>query len=704
MSRIVTSSLWLGLFLVMVSPSLADTFTWTGAGDASSWSDADNWDQSTAPNANGDVVVFNDTGIYSSNSTISLSENITLGVFNFTNLGRTLTLDGGGTYGFTVHSTSGQTRVFTADSNDDSIGTLVLDASVLLDQVESNIFDITIGKSSVQFNQSVGLADTNDAFTNTFNSSPENGSGIFINNTFNTNDVIDLNNGSLYVSANSNLGTQAINFTGSQASGFRSIFATEDATIGNEIVSMTGGSTNVTRQLGVSDGVTLTLSTNSIKDGTEAATSLWLLVDSNEANATGTIQLTGDSLLSTSDIRYEVQEGITLEFSPTNSGDTQTINGKIKNVGDILKTGDGTTTLVDMESKGQTTVNAGTLNITGGSSNYQPTGITVSGGTLNLETSPNLDTTDDVTVTVSGGTLNFNAQISTINTLDLSSGGVGVNAKIDQIENLTQSGGTISFSSNHTIESVSTYEVSGADVTVDSNFKSIDTVMTSGSASVNVSETIDNLGSFFVSGGTVSFNADNTLTGGFYGAILADTGSVLVNSTLTANDTVEFIDDGKLGGTGTLVISAGQTFEMAGRIGPGEDGEIGTLTVDFEGTNASLDLSLVDRLVFELGADMDSDLLSVMDADINLGSDFTFDLFSFSTTDDFVAGSEYVLFTTTGSFLGSITEDTGTVNGFVSTISLNGNQLKLNVTTIPEPTTGALLLVGLGYVALRRRR
>ncbi|MEM1057838.1 MAG: PEP-CTERM sorting domain-containing protein [Verrucomicrobiota bacterium] len=688
----------------MILPAEAETFTWTGGGDTSSWSDADNWDQSTAPNANGDVVVFNDTGTYSSNSTINLSEDITVGVFNFTNLNRTLTLDGGGTYGFTVHSTSNQSRVFTADSNDDQVGTLVVNAPVLLDRVDSDIFDITIGKSSVQFNQSVGLADTTDVFSSSFNSSPENGSGIFINNTFNTNDEIDLNNGSIYVSANSNLGSQAINFDGSQASGFRSIIATENATLGNELVNMIGNSTNVTRQLGVGNGVTLTLSTNSIKDESREATSLWLFVDSTDTDATGTIQFTGDNLLSTSDIRYEVQEGITMEFAPAESSDTQTINGKIKNVGDVLKTGEGTTTLVDMESKGQTTVNAGTLNITGGSGNYQPTGVTVNGGTLNLNTSPDLDTTDNVTVTVSGGTLNFNAEIGTINTLDLSAGEVGVNAKIDQIENLNQSGGTISFGNNHVIETVSTYQISGADVTVDSSFKSIDTIMTSGGASVNVSETIDNLGSVFVGGGTVSFNADNTLTGGFDGAILASAGSVLVNATLTANDTVEFIDDGKLGGTGTLVISAGQTFEMAGRIGPGEDGEIGTLAVDFEGTNASLDLSLVDRLVFELGADMDSDLFSVMDADINLGDSFSFDLFSFSTTDDFVAGSEYVLFTTTGSFLGDFTSDTGTVNGFVSSLFVDGNQLKLNVSTVPEPGTGALLLAGLGAYLLRRRR
>lgn len=170
---------------------------------------------------------------------------------------------------------------------------------------------------------------------------------------------------------------------------------------------------------------------------------------------------------------------------------------------------------------------------------------------------------------------------------------------------------------------------------------------------------------------------------------------------------------GTLGGTGTVKATGGSDVVVNefGKLAPGALDSVGKLTFDLQGTNAFLDLSLIDMggLLFDLGDDTLAgttyDQIALTAGRVKIDA-LSFEDFTFNTLTGFGAGT-YVLFTTTSGFDGTLgTSLSGTIGGLTGTIAFANSNNDLVLTTIvPEPTIGFLLAGGLtAAVMLRRRR
>jgi fibronectin-binding autotransporter adhesin len=221
----------------------------------------------------------------------------------------------------------------------------------------------------------------------------------------------------------------------------------------------------------------------------------------------------------------------------------------------------------------------------------------------------------------------------------------------------------------------------------------------------------------FTGGGTTTFTAVNTYTG---------------TTTLKNASTLLLSGDGSIGGTSNLHLETGTTFGISGitpagytfssaqtisgtgtvntgnknltlqgGISPGNSP--GTLTFNL-GTG-TLFLGSSTEITFDLGTA--SDLILLTAGTLNIGTGvFGFDNFDFVTGAGFAPGS-YTLFQTPNAIVGSFSGITSGVLGgtYIGEISIQGNNMILNVSVIPEPSTSALLL-GIGglFALLRRRR
>jgi autotransporter-associated beta strand protein len=237
------------------------------------------------------------------------------------------------------------------------------------------------------------------------------------------------------------------------------------------------------------------------------------------------------------------------------------------------------------------------------------------------------------------------------------------------------------------------------------------------------------VGTTTINGGTLLVNgthlADTSLSGNL--AALATRGSYAVNS------------GGTLGGTGTIkpYDTAGGgviiTIASGGTLSPG-DGGVGTLTLDNTASARSiLNFSSGGLGAFDLGAGVTSDTVSLIGS-ASLASEVFFNNTTLNFT-DLTGGSlstgDYLLFagdanvsTTTGyggltlggGFSGTSFSGTLITGGLVvgsglggyssSTLFLVGNDIYVNVSAVPEPSTCAALagLGVLGLAAWRRRR
>jgi hypothetical protein len=157
------------------------------------------------------------------------------------------------------------------------------------------------------------------------------------------------------------------------------------------------------------------------------------------------------------------------------------------------------------------------------------------------------------------------------------------------------------------------------------------------------------------------------------------------------------VSNDSLGGliTGTGALAGFVHVLAGGRLAPGlAPGSLGTLTF----TNL---LTLDDGALFtfDLAAPGLSDLVAVGGA---LGLTNTeFNDFTFNPLAGFDDGT-YTLFTAT-SLVGSLGSNlSGPIGLRTGTLSISGNSLILTI--VPEPASGALFALGLGTLALRRRR
>ncbi len=188
----------------------------------------------------------------------------------------------------------------------------------------------------------------------------------------------------------------------------------------------------------------------------------------------------------------------------------------------------------------------------------------------------------------------------------------------------------------------------------------------------------------------------------------ASVGTLLVNGSLTATGGVNVASNGTLGGSGTIT-GAVTTTSSSSVIAPGSSA--GTLSLA-----GTLDSTAGATFKFELGSTSgspDSDLLAI--SGVFTGStlpnglifDFSslapgtsvatpYTLLTFASS----SGLEYTdLFANTLPSGRTLDTSFGT-NGFL----INGTNLQVQFSVIPEPTTVIMLLGGLGMTAMLRRR
>jgi len=195
-------------------------------------------------------------------------------------------------------------------------------------------------------------------------------------------------------------------------------------------------------------------------------------------------------------------------------------------------------------------------------------------------------------------------------------------------------------------------------------------------------------------------------------------GRLYINSTNTSfqdeiGSTAISVTGGVLGGTGTISLGLNDNVIVgaSGALAAGVEGAAGLTTYEFNGGSLNLSAATASAntgwLRFDLGADSlagtSYDQILLTGGSLNLGTGLDFSAFQFNLLSGFGAGS-YVLFDTGSAIAGSLGMATGTLGGYDASLAIVGNNLVLNVSIIPEPSSMALLFAGAAALAFLRRR
>lgn len=208
---------------------------------------------------------------------------------------------------------------------------------------------------------------------------------------------------------------------------------------------------------------------------------------------------------------------------------------------------------------------------------------------------------------------------------------------------------------------------------------------------------IDGAGTVIIAGNSNTYSTATTV---------ASAGTLLVNNISgSATGVGSLTVNGTLGGTGRIAPTGanGITVVSGGVVSPG-DGGIESLELNLGGTTGSVTFAAGSEFVFDLNAPGVSDVLAF--TGLSLASDVVFN----GNTIDFIdlgglAIGTYTLFTFDGAndYTGTLVLGTG-LEGFTGNLVYNANDIQLEVTAVPEPSTYVLVLGGGLVLALLRRK
>ncbi|MFC7411318.1 DUF4347 domain-containing protein [Hydrogenophaga atypica] len=293
-------------------------------------------------------------------------------------------------------------------------------------------------------------------------------------------------------------------------------------------------------------GQTITLSANAaVPDGTTF-----------DADAAGTLTISDNAL---------VLAGLLSVSNAT--GDTLALNANLSGAGSLSKSGAGTLSLSGANTyTGTTTVTGGMLTI--GSDNHLGAGaVTLSGGTLNLQSSTGSRTVDNaVSLGASGGTVRVTSDAFTLSGVI---GGTGALAKTGTGDLTLSAANT--YSGGTTLSSGKLLIASGSSVGTGA------VTFEGGTLVATTSVTLNNAMVLGAGGGTLQGDFGISLNGAISGSgsfVKLGTGAITYAGAVTTTGAVD-VQGGALQvlgvtgsanafGTGTITLAAGTTFAVAG--------------------------------------------------------------------------------------------------------------------------------------------
>jgi len=346
---------------------------------------------------------------------------------------------------------------------------------------------------------------------------------------------------------------------------------------------------------------------------------------------------------------------------------------------------------------------------------YSGTAIIGASGELSVTDAARLSATANVTVQSGGRFSLATGGSSTMGTLDLSGVGPGSTGALRIGDNTSSAG------SNLTVGTL----VGSGSIAVRANTSVAQhslTVNGSGDSfySGNISATGTNSTLSLTKSGAGGLTLSGNLSG-FTRTTAVNGGSLFINSSTTSfgdssgATAVSVTGSGLLGGTGTITTLDGDNVIIGsgGGLAAGLMNGTAGLTTYALGSGSNLDVSAATAgtgwLKFELGADTTFgttyDQIRLSSGTLSIGSGLlNFADFEFTALSGFGEGT-YTLFDN-AAMSGTLASGglSGTVGGFNAVLSLSGSDIILTTTAIPEPSTVASLLAGLGLLALLRRR
>lgn len=465
----------------------------------------------------------------------------------------------------------------------------------------------------------------------------------------------------------------------------------------------------------------------------------------------GTLDASGTGALSFTSTAAITLPGIdtarTLTLAGTNTGANTlglvlTDNGIASS--NLVKTGPGNWTLTSANSfSGTTTLNGGTLTLGHSGAlekstlNLTTTGATLSFGTLTsatiggLQGSQTLSLTNSVSAPVAlviggnNGNATFSGALTGSGSLQKTGSGTLVLSGTDSYAGATLvSAGTLTAGSDSalprttelTVAAGAAFDAAGFSLTI-SSLSGDGTFLNSGGAATlslesgvftgQINAAFSPLGLRKVGAGTLTLSGANQ----YAGPTSVEGGTFLVSGSISG--TAPTVGAGAtLGGTG-VIHTSDQPFSLllGGKLAPGLG--LGALTIDAGTGNVDLTAGLTPTesgaLVFDLLTPESSDRLVISEGSLLIGDGLlSFADFAFNPQQGFVGGT-YLLISSASAITGQLDPQsahlTGTIAGFESTLSLEGNGTQVVLTVVPEPNSLASLVGGLGVLlGLQRRR